>query len=91
MSPTFAEWWDIGYNFVIGGDGRVYEGRGFGVEGAHTLGHNTDSLGIAFTGDYRHTRPSDKMLAAAQRLIECGVRQVGYNVRWLDGKLNTCK
>ncbi|XP_077538068.1 uncharacterized protein LOC144150119 [Haemaphysalis longicornis] len=71
------QWWDIGYNFVIGGDGRVYEGRGFGVEGAHTLGHNTDSLGIAFTGDYRHTRPSDKMLAAAQRLIECGVRQ-GY-------------
>lgn len=28
-------WSDIGYNFAIGGDGRVYVGRGFRVVGAH--------------------------------------------------------
>lgn len=31
-------WDDIGYNFMIGGDGAVYEGRGWDKVGAHTLG-----------------------------------------------------
>ena len=26
-------WWDIGYNFLIGEDGRIYEGRGFHIQG----------------------------------------------------------
>lgn len=30
-------WDDIGYNFLIGGDGAVYEGRGWLQQGAHTL------------------------------------------------------
>ncbi|KAJ6640718.1 Peptidoglycan-recognition protein LC, partial [Pseudolycoriella hygida] len=29
-------WDDIGYNFLVGGDGAVYEGRGWDKEGAHT-------------------------------------------------------
>lgn len=39
-------WWDIGYNFLIGQDGRIYEGRGFTVQGAHCSGWNTKTLGI---------------------------------------------
>ena len=27
---------DIGYNFLIGGNGDVYEGRGWDKQGAHT-------------------------------------------------------
>ena len=27
-------WWDIGYNFLIGEDGRIYEGRGFHIQGS---------------------------------------------------------
>ena len=42
---------DIAYNFVIMPSGRVYEGRGRAVMGAHTLGHNED-CGIVFAGDY---------------------------------------
>lgn len=42
---------DIAYNFLIMPSGRVYEGRGRNVVGAHTLGHNED-CGIAFVGDY---------------------------------------
>ncbi|XP_041362856.1 peptidoglycan-recognition protein SC2-like, partial [Gigantopelta aegis] len=38
-------WWDIGYNFLVGEDGLVYEGRGWDVEGAHARGHNSQSLG----------------------------------------------
>ena len=29
------KWNDIGYNFIIGGDGRIYEGRGQ-HRGAHS-------------------------------------------------------
>ncbi|KAM4627099.1 peptidoglycan recognition protein 5 isoform 1-T1 [Polymixia lowei] len=43
---------DIGYNFLVGGDGTVFEGRGWGVIGAHTKGNNHDSLGIAFMGNF---------------------------------------
>lgn len=46
-------WSDIGYNFAIGGDGRIYEGRGFQIIGAHTLHYNQGSLGICFIGDWR--------------------------------------
>ena len=31
MGPD-RNWWDLGYNFLIGGDGRIYEGRGFNVQ-----------------------------------------------------------
>lgn len=31
-------WDDIAYNFLVGGDGAVYEGRGWDKQGAHTKG-----------------------------------------------------
>ena len=40
-------WWDIGYNFLIGEDGRIYEGRGLNIEGAHCSGWNSKTLGFA--------------------------------------------
>lgn len=36
---------DIGYNFLISTDGIVYEGRGWGVVGAHAVGYNKVSCG----------------------------------------------
>lgn len=30
----------------------MFEGRGWGVAGAHTKGNNHDSLGIAFMGNF---------------------------------------
>ena len=38
-------WSDIGYNFLVGEDGNIYEGRGWGKVGAHARGHNSDSIG----------------------------------------------
>jgi len=45
-------WLDIGYHFVVGEDGRVYEGRGWTRQGAHAGGCNARSIGIAFIGDF---------------------------------------
>lgn len=44
---------DIGYNFLIGGDGRIYEGLGFGIRGEHAPRYNSQSIGIAFIGNFQ--------------------------------------
>ncbi|MFD7630410.1 peptidoglycan recognition protein [Streptomyces sp. NPDC059851] len=56
-----AGWRDFGYNFAVDKCGTVYEGRAGGVAkpvlGAHTMGFNTDSMGIAVLGTYATTAP----------------------------------
>lgn len=39
-------WPDIGYSFIIGEDGNIYDGRGWNTIGAHTYNHNYDGLGM---------------------------------------------
>ncbi|KAH9518935.1 Peptidoglycan-recognition protein SC2 [Bulinus truncatus] len=36
---------DIGYSFMIGGNGEVFEGRGWDHLGAHTLNYNSHGYG----------------------------------------------
>ena len=43
-------WKDIGYHYVIYLDGSVHEGRPIEQSGAHTSGHNADSIGIVYVG-----------------------------------------
>ncbi|MCJ1678887.1 peptidoglycan recognition protein [Streptomyces sp. APSN-46.1] len=54
-------WRDFGYNFAVDKCGTVYEGRAGGVArpvlGAHTMGFNTDSMGIAVLGTYTTSAP----------------------------------
>ncbi|MFJ1704697.1 peptidoglycan recognition protein [Kitasatospora sp. NPDC088346] len=49
-------WDDIGYNFLVDRFGTIYEGRlgstGRPVVGAHTLGFNRETMGIAAIGSY---------------------------------------
>ncbi|XP_076293583.1 peptidoglycan recognition protein S3 [Lasioglossum baleicum] len=68
-------WHDIGFSFLIGGDGNVYEGAGWNREGAHTIGYNKRSIGIAFIGNFQDTSASEKMLNAAHKLIVWGKSQ----------------
>lgn len=50
--------WDIGYHFLIDGEGNVYEWRRWGmhVVGAHALGHNRGSIGISLMSDGFYSR-----------------------------------
>ena len=41
----------IGYHWIITKDGKCWAGRNCKWQGAHTLGHNHDSLGICLTGN----------------------------------------
>ncbi len=67
-------WDDIGYNFLVGGDGSVYEGRGWDKEGVHTRGFNKRSICIAFIGTFSKIVPPQRQIIAAQSLIEQGVQ-----------------
>ncbi|MFV2120948.1 N-acetylmuramoyl-L-alanine amidase, partial [Streptomyces sp. Act-28] len=65
-------WRDLGYNFAIDKCGVVYEGRAGGVakpvQGAHTLGFNTDTTGIAVLGSFTSAAPPAKAVTAVARL-----------------------
>ncbi|MFE6754224.1 N-acetylmuramoyl-L-alanine amidase [Streptomyces sp. NPDC057684] len=54
-------WRDIGYNFLVDKCGNIYEGRAGGVAkpvmGAHTLGFNTNSMGVAVLGTFSSSKP----------------------------------
>lgn len=63
---------DIRYNFLIGQDGVIYEGRGWGVVGQHTKGENSMSVGIGMIGDFSKSEPSQASQNALKNLINCG-------------------
>lgn len=44
-------WSDIAYSFLVCRHGVVYEGRGWGVQGAHTMGHNSTAHAVCFLGN----------------------------------------
>lgn len=67
------KWDDLPYNFLIGDNGYVYEGRGWNREGAHRSGFNRQSIGITFIGRFDSKLPSERALKIAQELIQCGV------------------
>jgi len=71
------KWDDIGYSFLIGEDGRVYEGRGWGVVGAHTLHYNAVAYGFCVMGNFMEKIPNKKAQKAVKAIIKCGVQQ-GY-------------
>ena len=43
-------WSDIGYHFYIELDGTIKKGRDIDRSGAHTKGHNKNSIGICYCG-----------------------------------------
>ncbi|MEU0028099.1 peptidoglycan recognition protein [Streptomyces sp. NPDC006335] len=65
-------WRDIGYNFLVDKCGNIYEGRAGGVAkpvlGAHTLGFNSQSMGIAVLGSYGSKKPPAAVTKAVARL-----------------------
>ncbi|XP_051017865.1 peptidoglycan recognition protein 1 [Acomys russatus] len=69
-------WCDVGYNFLVGDDGHIYEGRGWNIKGDHTgPTWNPISIGITFMGNYMNRVPTKRALRAALNLLECGVSQ----------------
>jgi N-acetylmuramoyl-L-alanine amidase len=66
-------WDDIGYNFLVDKYGQVFEGRWGGMErpvvGAHALGFNYGSVGVALLGNYNGAGLTAAARAALVKLI----------------------
>ena len=62
-------WIAIGYNFWIGFDGTVYEGRGFNL-GAGISGHNSHVISIGLQGDFMTQIPTKEQYKACAELVE---------------------
>ena len=87
--------WDgIAYNFVPFQSGRVFEGRGWGYQGAHAGDGNRVSEGFAFAIDGRTTTPSPAAIASCRLLIVDGVRagaiaseyRLSGHRDWMEGR-----
>lgn len=66
-------WNDVGYNFVVDKYGQIFEGRNGGIDrpviGAHAVGFNAGSVGIAVIGSYTKAGISSAAQEAITRLL----------------------
>ncbi|MEU3845237.1 peptidoglycan recognition protein [Streptomyces sp. NPDC028635] len=76
-------WRDIGYNFLVDKCGNIYEGRAGGVAkavlGAHTLGFNSNSMGVAVIGTFGSSKPSTAAVTSIARLAAWKLGLYGMN------------
>lgn len=76
-------WRDFGYNFAVDKCGNIYEGRAGGVTkavlGAHTLGFNSNTMGIAVLGSYASTTPPAAAVTAVSKLTAWKLGLFGGN------------
>ena len=79
-------WADIGYHWVIGLDGNVYEGRALDVQGAHAGGgNNVENLGISVIGDFTKALPGSKQLRTTERFLAAKLAYYGVPIEELHG------
>ncbi|XP_053712066.1 N-acetylmuramoyl-L-alanine amidase-like [Synchiropus splendidus] len=74
----YRGWNDIGYSFVVGSDGYIYEGRGWNTLGTHTRGRNSLGYGVSFIGNYTASLPSRYSRNLLQNhFVRCAVARGG--------------
>ena len=79
-------WFDIGYNFLVDRFGRAWVGRSGGanrlVRGAHTLGFNEASVGVAVIGNLERRAAWPEAVTGVVKLAAWKLDKHG---RWADG------
>lgn len=76
---------DIPWNFLVGGDGRVYEGRGYRYEGEHTSSgdssdYNDVGIGIGFIGNFSVNAVPTQMMEGLKYFIRKSIED--SNIRF---------
>lgn len=62
---------DIGYHFLIGPRGKVYEGRSLHWRGAHAGGsNNDDNIGVCLLGNFESRPPTAAALSSLEGLLD---------------------
>lgn len=75
MDDAGHRWPDIGYNFLVDTKGRIYEGRGWLVVGAHAKNHNTSGIGVCFIG--RNGDATEAAKASIRALYDEACKKAG--------------
>lgn len=79
-------WAGIGYHWVIYLDGTIHKGRSEEIAGAHTSGHNANSIGVVYIGGVdemmrpKDTRTPTQKIALRKLVSELLVRYPGATV-----------
>jgi len=77
---TKLGWSDIGYHFGIEnlrGQTEILIGRLPNRQGAHCSGHNSDSIGVCFVGDFDHYQVPQESWDAGVKLVKYLVQAFG--------------
>lgn len=64
------KWCAIGYHYIVGKDGRIYEGRPVKYQGAHVLSNNEHNIGISVAGDFMRKLPNARQLRALEAFLD---------------------
>lgn len=64
------DWPGIGYHFVIGPGGKVYQTNLLETISYHVGGKNTPSVGVCLLGDFTKGDPTDNQIASARALVK---------------------
>lgn len=62
------------YNFIVGGDGSIYEGRGWNNQPEVLKEWNNNSLSILLLGTFNGEDPPTAQLNGTQKLIDEGIK-----------------
>ncbi|KAK3104594.1 hypothetical protein FSP39_005827 [Pinctada imbricata] len=68
-------WDDIGYSFLVAGNGHIYEGRGWNRQGSHTQNYNSRALAMSFLGNFMNDEPSALAQQATHKFLKCAVNK----------------
>lgn len=67
---------DIGPNYIVGGNGLIFEGRGANVVPAMVRGFNSKIIGIMFLGNYASKdMPNDEQIENLKTLLNVLVKK----------------
>ena len=62
-------WTGIGYHYIIRKDGTIEKGRPHSAIGAHAYGRNSDTIGIALSGNFELVEPTAAQIESTALLI----------------------
>ena len=76
------QWWDVGYNYLIGYDGEIFEWRAWGdyVVGAHAKNNNFSTVWISLIGNYEDNEVTQAQHEALSDLVKHLTKKYGIDL-----------
>lgn len=82
------KWADIGYHYLVGSDGKIFEGRELRYQGAHVTNHNKGAIGVNFLGCYDTAACSGKKSPAVAAVTDAMIDAMGKLIGVLSLRYN---